>query len=274
MARSPTALPSGYYYALMGKTFWTIGRGADCTIVFRDDLISSQHAILIATVDRAVYFCDLQSVNGSFVNEEPATHPMRLQHGDLLRIGQIELEFQHSDEPSEHQNTGGQRLVLLVQDIEMQAKIWQDILHACGISVVSESLAEHSLQERLATLLTSLSKFPDLLLVDMEALKPNPYEFCRWSRQEYPHLKIILTCANREEISDSEKRWVAQQGAVDLLPGFSSESFFSLRLTDVIERIECVLNTLQIPTAQLASLEPVLRSLSQNRTHRDRHSES
>jgi pSer/pThr/pTyr-binding forkhead associated (FHA) protein len=273
MTRSPAVLPSGYYYALTGKTFWTIGRGPECTILFRDDLISSQHAILIATVDREIYFCDLQSVNGSFVNEEPVPHPVRLQHGDLLRMGQIELEFQHSDEPSEHQVPSDQRLVLLVQAADRQAKIWQDILQACGISIVSELVTEHSLKERLAALLTSLDKFPDLLLVDMEALKPNPYEFCRWSRHQYPHLQIILTCGNREEISDSEKRWVAQQGAVDLLPGFSSGSFFSLRLTDVVERIECVLNALQIPTAQLASLEPVLRSLSQNRTHRDRSTE-
>jgi pSer/pThr/pTyr-binding forkhead associated (FHA) protein len=264
MTRSPTALPAGYYYALMGKKFWTIGSGSDCTILFRDDLISSQHALLIATAEREVYFCDLQSVNGSFVNDEPVTQPVRLQHGDLLRIGLIEIEFQHSGKESDRQPLADQRLVLLVQDDELQAKIWHRILKACGIPAICEHFVDQSLKEKLDTLITPLEKFPDLLLVDMETLKPNPYEFCRWCREHYPSLKIILTCRSRTEISLSEKRWVAQQGAVDLLPGFSQESFFSLHLTDVIDRIECVLEALELPMAQLSSLEPMLRSLMQN----------
>jgi hypothetical protein len=59
----------------------------------------------------------------------------------------------------------------------------------------------------------------------------------------------------------SEKRWVRQQGAVDLLPGFSQKSFFSLSMTDVVDRLECLLQTLDLPISQVASLEPVLRSL-------------
>lgn len=261
MARSPAALPGGYYYSLVGKKFWLVGSGLDCTIVFNDDQISSQHALLLATADRDIYFCDLQSVNGSFVNDVSIRYPVLLRHGDRLKIGPLEVEFQYSGEVPGTQLFSVHKTVLLVQTQKAQYDIWQTLLQTCGVSILEESCTDQTLREDVEALLEGLVQQPDLMVVDLEALKPNPYEFCRWCRVQYPGLKIILTCGSRTDIFLSEKRWVRQQGAVDLLPGFSQESFFSLSLTDVVARFECLLQALELPASQVSSLEPVLRSL-------------
>lgn len=267
MTRSPSSLPAGYYYGLVGKKFWTIGSGMDCTIVLPDIHISSQHAILLATAHREIYLSDLQSVNGSFVNGQPVHRPVLLQHGDLLQIGSFEIEFQNSSKLSSETLSEHQKLVLLLQSSALQGKIWREILNICGIFVTYKNFSDPNLHENIETLIKDLNKFPDLLVADVEILKPNPYEFCRWCRDYYPGLKIILISNNRTEIFSSEKRWAIHQGAIDLLPGFSDDSFFSTELTDVIARVECILQALDVPTSTLSSLEPVLRSLMQRAMH-------
>jgi CheY-like chemotaxis protein len=261
MTRSSSSLPAGYYYSLVGKKFWTLGSGDDCTIVLSDIHVSSQHALLLATAHREIYFCDLQSVNGSFVNDKPITHPVLLHHGDRLRMGTFEMEFQNSGELSSAALPDPRKLVLLLQGSHFQGKIWHELLSACEIFVVYKNFSDPNLNDNIDTIISSLEKFPDLLIADIEILKPNAYEFCRWCRDYYPDLKIILIGSSRTEIFLSEKRWAVHQGAVDLLPGFSEESFFSTHLTDVIARVECILEVLEIPPSQLTSLEPTLRSL-------------
>jgi pSer/pThr/pTyr-binding forkhead associated (FHA) protein len=262
MARSPTSAPSGYYYSLVGKKFWLIGSSADCTIVFSDDQISSQHAMLLATADRDIYLCDLQSVYGSFVNDRAITYPVLLRNGDRLKIGPLEFEFQYSGEvPATQMLPSAKKTVLLVQTSESQNEIWLTLLKTCGVSILTESCTDQISSLSVEALLKDLKQQPNLIVVDLEALSPNPYEFCRRCRERYPNLTIILTCSSRTDIFSSEKRWVRQQGAVDLLPGFSQKSFFSLSLTDVVARFECLLEALDLPSSQVSSLEPVLRSL-------------
>jgi pSer/pThr/pTyr-binding forkhead associated (FHA) protein len=261
MSRSPVAPPAGYYYSLVGKKFWLMGRSTECAIIFKDDQISSQHALLLSTADREVYFCDLQSVCGSFVNDRAIRYPILLHHGDRIRIGPVEVEFQYSGEAPLGQSLGVHKTVLLVQNQTIQYEIWKTLLKTCSVSILEESCGEQTSSQAVEALLNDLEPAPNLIVADLEALAPNPYEFCRWCRGQHPHLKIILTCGSRTDIFLSEKRWVRQQGAVDLLPGFSQESFFSLSLTDVVARFECLLEALDLPTSQVSSLEPVLRTL-------------
>lgn len=267
MTRSQSSMPAGYYYALVGKKFWTIGSGMDCTIVLPDIHISSQHALLLTTAHREIYLSDLQSVNGSFVNGQQVHHPVLLNHGDLLNIGSFEIEFQNSSNLSAEKMSHRQKLVLLLQTSDFQGKIWQEILNTGEISVVYKNFSDPNLHENIETIIKSLKKFPDLLVADVEILKPNAYEFCRWCRDYYPGLKIILISNSRTEIFSSERRWAINQGAIDLLLGFSEDSFFSTELTDVIARVDCILQALDVPASTLSSLEPVLRSLMQRFRH-------
>jgi len=56
--------------------------------------ISRCHAILRREND-ALYVQDLNSSNGTFINERPTkpNHPHRLYHGDVLRLGKLQLEL-------------------------------------------------------------------------------------------------------------------------------------------------------------------------------------
>ena len=69
----------------------TIGRGGDCDICLHDDTVSRHHARL--QFDTASYILvDLQSTNGTFVNEVPVA--MRsLEDGDYLYIGNSIFRF-------------------------------------------------------------------------------------------------------------------------------------------------------------------------------------
>jgi pSer/pThr/pTyr-binding forkhead associated (FHA) protein len=262
MTRSSVSLSAGYYFSLMGRKYWTIGSAADCNIALQDTLISSQHALLLATADREIYFSDLQSVNGSFVNEQQVIHPVRLMHGDLLKIGPYEIEFQNSGELSIDEPPISHKSVLLLQSSEFQAKIWQEILLAFGVSVQYKKQADPLLDDEIETLITTLHELPDLLIADVDTLKPNPYGFCRWCRDNHPHLRIILTRSDRNEIFESEKRWAIQQGAFNFLPSFPQESPWAY-LPDIVERVECVLQAINSQVLQEGTLEPILRSLMQ-----------
>ncbi len=70
----------------------TLGRGADNAIVVNDAGVSSRHAQL-QWRGGALYFTDLGSTNGSFVNgEKLAPHiARRLQVGDRLRLGKLDF---------------------------------------------------------------------------------------------------------------------------------------------------------------------------------------
>ncbi len=74
----------------------TIGRASTCDIVIDDVLVSREHAEIQQI--KSVYFIkDLNSRNGTFVNNEkvPAGKYMKLAGNDIIRLGlKIELKLQ------------------------------------------------------------------------------------------------------------------------------------------------------------------------------------
>lgn len=69
----------------------TIGRGTDCDICIHDDTVSRHHARV--QYDTASYYVlDIQSTNGTFVNEAPVTI-QPLEDGDYLYVGNTIFRF-------------------------------------------------------------------------------------------------------------------------------------------------------------------------------------
>jgi hypothetical protein len=88
---SPT-LPEGRHLTLTEPT--TVGRGPGSGLRLDDDeYVSSRHA-LITPADTGVWFEDLGSTNGSFVNGAPVTTARLLQAGDVIRIGETQLRVE------------------------------------------------------------------------------------------------------------------------------------------------------------------------------------
>ena len=63
-----------------------LGRSPYCSVVVSNGLASRQHAALRLTGD-ALFVEDLESSNGTFVNDERVAEPRPLEDGDVLRIG-------------------------------------------------------------------------------------------------------------------------------------------------------------------------------------------
>jgi pSer/pThr/pTyr-binding forkhead associated (FHA) protein len=65
----------------------TLGRSPTCSVSLDDDaFVSSVHA-RIFVVDGEAYLEDLNSKNGTYLNEEPVHTTTQLERGDLVRIG-------------------------------------------------------------------------------------------------------------------------------------------------------------------------------------------
>jgi hypothetical protein len=71
----------------------TIGRAADNTVSLAgDDFASAHHARVEARRD-GVWIVDLDSTNGTFVNEARLNGRRKLRDGDVVKVGDTELRF-------------------------------------------------------------------------------------------------------------------------------------------------------------------------------------
>jgi pSer/pThr/pTyr-binding forkhead associated (FHA) protein len=113
LAAVPTLVLVGMAGALAGarwelaQDITTIGRDVERQVCLPHDSVSRLHAQIVR--QRSGYFVtDLQSSNGTFVNEAPVTEPQPLRDGDLLRCGEITLRCELSTEQV-HANDGVER---------------------------------------------------------------------------------------------------------------------------------------------------------------------
>jgi diguanylate cyclase (GGDEF)-like protein len=86
----PTGPGMGACYAL-GDTAVIIGRGSDVDIRINDNSVSRRHARIQPASD-GYYAVDLESTNGTFVNDMPAKMS-KLKDGDYLRVGNCIYRF-------------------------------------------------------------------------------------------------------------------------------------------------------------------------------------
>jgi predicted component of type VI protein secretion system len=76
---------------LIPKPQCLVGRGKECHLRSRMDSISQRHC-MITTTDNDVIVCDLNSLNGTYVNGKKVTGETVLGSGDQLRIGPLLFE--------------------------------------------------------------------------------------------------------------------------------------------------------------------------------------
>jgi diguanylate cyclase (GGDEF)-like protein len=86
----PTGPGMGARYTLADAPL-VVGRGSDCDIRINDHSVSRRHARINPGAD-GYYAVDLQSTNGTFVNDVPASM-CKLRDGDYLRIGNCIYRF-------------------------------------------------------------------------------------------------------------------------------------------------------------------------------------
>ncbi len=255
-----------------GKS-WSMGRSLDSTVVLSDRWVSRNHAEIQLLDNGSYYLVDLGSGNGSFVNGQRVVLPVCLNHGDLLTIGRTEMEFQFSipemttqlqeklplQQIASETSDPSPKTVLLMQASGRQGNIWRAALKSQGITLINLN-SDIDLQQMIEQRVQSRRSLPDLLLVDMTILRPNPYSFCRWCHSEYPQLKIVLTSGTRIDVPPSERQWAIHQGAVDLMAAFPEENLFS-KLVDIAAKVRSLLQILDMPPVSQQSLASTLMSI-------------
>lgn len=151
------------------------------------------------------------------------------------------------------------KTILMVQLSKHQSQIWQGALNSQGVSVIWES-PTIDLMEMLNHMDQQGLKVPDLLLIDLASQANSPYAFCRWCREHYPDLKIVLTNSTQKEISAPEHDWAVSQGAHALLPGFQRQTL----LTGVTLAVSKVLRLLDLSITRQEALVQMLLALISN----------
>jgi predicted component of type VI protein secretion system len=68
-----------------------IGRSDECQLRPKSDAISRNHCTILTT-DDGVCVRDLNSRNGTFVNDEKVSGDQPLSNGDMLRVGKLQFE--------------------------------------------------------------------------------------------------------------------------------------------------------------------------------------
>ena len=86
----PSNILPGTRFDLEPQTI--IGRGPTNTIQIPDSFISAEHTRLTFR-NGAWYVQDAGSVNGTFVNNQPAREPLRAQPGDIISVGYLKFKL-------------------------------------------------------------------------------------------------------------------------------------------------------------------------------------
>jgi hypothetical protein len=85
-----TVVQPGMRFDLEQQT--NIGRGPTNTIQISDNFISSEHTRL-SFRNGVWYVQDAGSVNGTYVNNQPAREPIPARAGDIVRVGYIQFKL-------------------------------------------------------------------------------------------------------------------------------------------------------------------------------------
>lgn len=91
LTHGDSSLVSGEQYALAPVT--TIGRASYSTILLDSQFASNEHAQLLYRQGQW-WLEDRQSRNGTLINGVIVTEPMILTTGDIIAIGDIQLQFE------------------------------------------------------------------------------------------------------------------------------------------------------------------------------------
>ena len=69
-----------------------LGRASSCDLDVDDDYASSKHAKIWRDAEGFVVE-DLLSTNGTYVNGQRITQPVRIDRGDIVRVGRSQMQL-------------------------------------------------------------------------------------------------------------------------------------------------------------------------------------
>ncbi len=257
-----------YQLLLVGRMAWSVGRAQDCSIFLPDRMVSREHAMILQMPRSNEFFwVDLGSRNGSFINFQPVHHPVLLQDGDLIRVGN-RLEIQFILAPDSTRLPQGALTVLMHQSSLFHGQLWREVLMALQISIIWQP-NDVSIFQSLRQWEAADGALPHLLLIDALTLKDDFSEFMEGMASAFPPMPIMFTMAEGTDDFPTLREKARLAGAIDLIPLFrlAGADFLDYR-DDLARKVTLVLEALGAPlphhdtllTAAAAALRTALRN--------------
>jgi hypothetical protein len=231
---------------LSKQSIWTFGRSAKNTVRLEDPFASRYHGKLEITEASTCYFTDLNSRNGTLLNDQPLTDTAQIRVGDRIKIGETTLwidsgQATAQDSPLECSSSEQPApSVLMVQSVITQGEIWEEIFHGLNIACVWKNTGANLRQVLVEQ--ASTDTLPKLLLMDVRA-HGNAYYFCRWCHELFPQMQVFLLDSMRKEIPKIEQHIARKNGAINLFSAMNRHNLI-LRSTEVLQDINEVLTAL------------------------------
>jgi len=241
---------------LSDRSVWTFGRSKKNAVQITDPWASRYHA-QIEIIGQFYYYVDLQSRNGSLVNDRPVTEPVLLKNGDRVSIGGMSMIFEH-DLDAGSEKSAQPLQVLMLQSSTLQGEVWQEVLQTLQVSVLwVTSDNEFTTQIDIDA---AANRLPQILLIDVRAYNGNPYYFCRWCHNKYPKVLIFLIDSIREDISNLECQVAIKSGALQLFPSIQNKDS-RLNFSKITKQVNDVLIALGNEAVKVDTIAPILRML-------------
>lgn len=87
----------------------SLGRDAECEIALPDASVSRRHAQIVRQAS-GYFVSDLESSNGTQLNGQPVEEPTRVQAGDIIRVGEVELRCEVVQTPDARRASPSRRI--------------------------------------------------------------------------------------------------------------------------------------------------------------------
>ncbi len=244
-------------FSLLDQSTWTLGRHPSNSIPLKDNSISRYHAKLEVLQEECIFLVDLNSRNGSTVNQQPVSKPVLLKHGDRLHLGRTEFLFEQSlFFPPEHPTDVPQ--VVMLHDSALQGKIWQDVLLSQKLSVrwvTQATNLQYEIEQGAV-----VQQLPNVLLIDVQAYCGDLEAFCRWSQQQHPDLAILLIDSEQRQIPLNDRQQMTSLGCIDFLPAFREPNLLD-NVAGVVVHLNLVLRAFNNQTLRQDKLFLSLKKL-------------
>ena len=148
---------AGKKYELKETSLTKLGRNPDCTIVIQVGAVSREHAEIIPE-DGAFYVRDLQSRNGTYLNDQPLSERQRLREGDRVRVCDVAFTF-YEDKPQLGKTESfGDSEAVLVDDDSSGSTIMSKVEVSSGSSGVQVTASPEAKLAALLEINRSLGK--------------------------------------------------------------------------------------------------------------------
>jgi adenylate cyclase len=136
---------------LTNDTSWTIGRGKGNDVPLIDRCASRDHAMLQMIGANTYYLIDLGSSNGSFVNGRRVTIPCNLKNGDLITLGETNIEFFCPEATTTPEPTEDSDAMTDTMALQRRRLITVAVVDICNFTQLTQQIDEQLLSEVIGT---------------------------------------------------------------------------------------------------------------------------